>query len=113
MKKRVLIIGGVLFAAIVISGFFIPVQLSAPPDVRTIVDHTNQIYVSPTCFNDAQLSNYLQESDLGEAQQLNYNAESDCTRNSLVEKDVTLNIALLKMLGVVRGKWSSDVWEKQ
>ncbi|RSL31128.1 hypothetical protein D7Z54_22710 [Salibacterium salarium] len=111
--KGTLIIGAILLAAIIISGFFIPIQLSAPPDVRTIVDHTNQEYVSPPCFNDAELSNYLQESYLGEAQQLDYKAESECTTNSLVEEDVTLNIALLKMLGLVGSKWSGSLWEKQ
>ncbi|MFZ4450264.1 hypothetical protein [Salibacterium aidingense] len=109
--KKILVTGMVLFLTAVISGFFIPVQLSAPPDVRVIVDHTNQIYASPPCFNKAQLSNYLQESDYGEAKELDYEPESTCTSASLIEEDVTMNAALLKLAGVMKSKWSDEMWK--
>ncbi|MDA3131032.1 hypothetical protein ACFPTR_00655 [Aliibacillus thermotolerans] len=104
-------ISGILFILLFISGFFIPIQLEAPPHVRMIVDHTYHVYVSPPCFNDADLTNYLQETDYKTAKELGYEPESSCTETSLVEESVPLNIALLKMIGVVATKWDASVWE--
>lgn len=104
-------IGGVLFLLVLLSGFFIPIQLEAPPHVRTIVDHTYKVYVTPPCFNDADLTNYLQETDYGTAKELQYEPESTCTEESLVEERVPINIALLKMIGVLSTKWDSSIWD--
>ncbi|WP_240375099.1 hypothetical protein [Bacillus piscicola] len=106
--KNLLIVGVMLCGALFISGFFIPVKISAPPDVRTIVDHTNLTYVTPPCFNEAELSNYLQETKYEQAKKLGYEPESACTTNSLTEKDVPANIALLKKAGLIETKWEKD-----
>ncbi|SFE41866.1 hypothetical protein [Alteribacillus iranensis] len=111
MKK--LINGAIiLFVILIVSGFLIPVQLTAPPDVRTIVDHTNQVYVTPPCFNEAELTNYLQETTYQEATELGYKPESSCTADSVVEEEVPINIALFKMMGLRETKWDDEaVWQ--
>ncbi|MGY4689705.1 hypothetical protein [Salibacterium sp. K-3] len=110
MKKWMMACIGLL-VVLVLSGFVIPIQLQAPTNVRVILDHTNQVYVTPPCFNDAELSNFLEESTYGEALQEEYEPESLCTSRSLKENDVTVNEALLKLTGLQPGKWSSDMWE--
>ncbi|MFD2704921.1 hypothetical protein [Salibacterium lacus] len=110
MRKWMMICTG-LAAALILSGFFIPVQLQAPTNVRVILDHTNQIYVSPPCFNDAKLSNYLEEATYGDASREGYEPASSCTSSSLTEENVTINEALLKLTGLQPSKWSSDVWD--
>ncbi|SFP03774.1 hypothetical protein [Salibacterium halotolerans] len=110
MRKRMMICTG-LAAALILSGFFIPVHLQAPTNVRVILDHTNQVYVSPPCFNDAELSNFLEEATYGEASKEGYEPASSCTSSSLTEQNVTIHEALLKLAGLKQSKWSSDIWE--
>ncbi|MFB4162541.1 hypothetical protein ACE1TI_01625 [Alteribacillus sp. JSM 102045] len=109
--RKILLLAAALLVLIVASGFFIPIQLSAPPDARTIVDHTNHTYVTPPCFNDAEVSNYLQETDYAHAQELEYEPESSCTEETLTEKNVPINIALLKTIGITETKWDDEtIW---
>ncbi len=109
--KNIVITAAAVLSLLVTLGFFIPIQLSAPPDARTIVDHTNHIYVTPPCFNQADLSNYLQEADYSEAKDLDYKPESSCTQETLIEKNVPINIALLKTIGISETKWDDEtIW---
>ncbi|WP_054635236.1 hypothetical protein [Thalassobacillus sp. C254] len=94
-----------LLGILIILGFFVSTSLYAP-SVRVIIDHTNQTYVSPPCFEEAELTNNLQEVALEHAVTLGYEAEAECTSDSLVEEDVPLNLALLKEMGIVPTKWA-------
>ncbi|MFC5712273.1 hypothetical protein ACFPU1_05725 [Thalassorhabdus alkalitolerans] len=95
-----------LLGILIILGFFVSTSLYAPEGVRVIIDHTNQTYVSPPCFEEAELTNNLQEVALEHAVTLGYEAEAECTSDSLVEEDVSLNLALLKEMGIVPTKWA-------
>jgi hypothetical protein len=50
-----------------------------PSDTRVIVDHTKKVYSAPECFDQAELSNHLEEVTYGYAIDLGYEAESSCT----------------------------------
>ncbi|SDG94189.1 hypothetical protein SAMN05192534_10187 [Alteribacillus persepolensis] len=102
---------GLAFIVLITAGLFIPIQLEAPPDARTIVDHNTRVYVTPPCFNQADMTNYLQETDYSEAKELGYEPESSCTVETLVEEDVPIVVALLKTIGVANTKWDDEfVW---
>ncbi|AXF55496.1 hypothetical protein [Salicibibacter kimchii] len=108
-KDRKLITGMLLtLAALLVGGFVIPVDVGAPSDTRTILDHSTQEYVSPSCIDEAEVTNYLQETNYGHALTLDYEPESGCSVDYYQESDVPLIVATLKTIGIVDQKWSAE-----
>ncbi|QQK80633.1 hypothetical protein HUG20_12480 [Salicibibacter cibi] len=108
-KDRKLITGLLLtFVALLVGGFLIPVDVGAPSDTRTILDHSTQEYVSPFCIDEAEVTNYLQETNYGHALSLDYEPESGCSVDYYQETDVPLFMAMLQTIGIVDKKWSEE-----
>lgn len=108
-KDRKLVIGLLLtLLALLVGGFVIPVDVGAPSDTRTILDHSTQEYVSPSCIDDAEVTNYLQETTYGHALSLDYEPESGCSGEYYQESGVPLFIAMLKTIGIVDQKWPEE-----
>ncbi|PSL50804.1 hypothetical protein B0H94_10280 [Salsuginibacillus halophilus] len=105
-KIIVIFIAAVMVLAAV--GFVVPVQLSAPPDARIVLDHTNETYVAPACFNDADVTNNLTETTYAEAKRVEYTPESVCTEHELTAQEVPLFMALLQWLGLVSHPWEES-----
>lgn len=82
MKKGTIILL-VLASALLILGFIIPVTVEPSADTRIIIDHTKEVYSTPACFDQADLTNNLEETTLGHAEELAYASESDCTTSEL------------------------------
>ncbi|SDI65900.1 hypothetical protein [Natribacillus halophilus] len=97
-----------VIVVLLVGGFVINVDVSAPSETRTIVDHSTQEYVSPTCIDDAEVTNYLQETTYSHALSLDYEAESTCSVEFFQESDVPLFMAMLQMIGVYDQKWSEE-----
>lgn len=57
----------------------VPLPLAPPGGTRIVLDHTQQVYIAPPCFEQAGATNYLTETTWAEAQQKGYDAESACT----------------------------------
>ncbi|MBU8907823.1 hypothetical protein [Desertibacillus haloalkaliphilus] len=105
MKKLLLIS---VIIAIVIVAFFIKITPTAPDQTRMIIDHTHHVYVSPPCFDQAELTNYLEETTLEKALATGYEPESACTEASLVGEPRSIAIALFEKVGLVEPNWGRD-----
>jgi hypothetical protein len=82
MKKGTLIwvaLAGVL----IIAGLIIPISVNPPGDTRVIIDHTQKVYSAPECFDQADLTNNLEETSIEHALDLEYSSESSCTDQEL------------------------------
>lgn len=76
MKKGTLVL--VILVAIILIGLLVPVTV-VPSDSRVILDHTYNVYSAPACYDQANLTNNLEESTLRFANELGYESESSCT----------------------------------
>ncbi len=104
MKKSpfVLIIIVVVFLAI---GFLVQTTPTAPDHARIIIDHTHKVYASPPCFDQADLTNFLDETTLAQAINLGYQPESSCTSQSLVAQSQPI---LFHLFGFSDVPWGKD-----
>lgn len=68
---------------LLILGFIIPISVPPAADTRVIIDHTKKVYSAPACFDDAELTNFLEEVTLQHALSLEYDSESSCTDEQL------------------------------
>ncbi|WP_078553024.1 hypothetical protein [Bacillus alkalicellulosilyticus] len=85
MKRYIILVVGLLLI-LLIASFVIKVTPTAPNQTRMVIDHTYQIYIAPPCFNDAEVTNYLEETTLERALQLDYEPESACTVDALTDE---------------------------
>lgn len=83
-----------LAGILLLIGFIVPITVNPSPESRTIVDHTLQVYSAPECFDQADLTNNLEETTYGRALELEYESESDCTTDAfaVVQKPLLLAI---------------------
>ncbi|MGG4552060.1 hypothetical protein [Paenibacillus humicus] len=95
-----------LVALILLSLFFIPINAKPSGQTRMILDHTLHVYVSPPCFDVAQVTNNIAESTLNRAKELQYDADAQCTTDSLMSKKMSVMDALLSSLGIIKGPWN-------
>ncbi len=81
---------------LVIIGLIVPVQVHPRDDFRIIIDHTKKVYVAPACFDDADVTNNLEETTLKHALHLQYEPESSCTSEELVPVKKPFLIAIFQ-----------------
>ncbi|MBO0994378.1 hypothetical protein [Bacillus sp. SD088] len=104
-KNRYLVILMVLIGIIVISSFFIPKETKPSPSTRVIIDNTYRTYIAPMCFDKADVTNWIDETSLKKAKELNYKPHSSCTENALKGEKDTLFTSILGELGILENKW--------
>src|SRR5690625_697136 len=107
-KKRVFITILFFIAIMIIISFLIPKETKPSPDTRIILEHNYKTYIAPRCFQDADATNYIQDSVLEEAQYLNYDPHDSCTETELESEMESMFISLLKDIGFLNKKW--DNW---
>src|SRR5690606_16331527 len=95
----------ILFGVI---GSFIKTIPIAPPEARMIIDHTLKVYVAPPCFDEADVTNYLEETTFERAVELNYKPESSCTEQAVIGEPRSLLDGVLQSIGLKQGQWSKD-----
>src|SRR5699024_11621096 len=83
---KFIVIVGIL--CLIIS-FFIPKETKPSDSTRVILDHHVETYIAPICFEEANASNFLDETTLKQAQEMNYEANSDCTKEALKDRKST------------------------
>lgn len=71
------------------------------PETRVILEHSFHTYIAPSCFEEADATNFLEESTLAEAQELEYPAHSSCTEKAFEGNRDSGFIRLMKELGIM------------
>lgn len=103
--RKVLYIIAFLVVVIIIS-FIIPKETTPPDDTRIILEHTYEKYIAPTCFEQANASNFLEEATLKQAHELNYDANDTCTEQFFQSEKDYLFISIMKSIGIISSKWN-------
>ncbi len=104
MKKTAVIVSVLIL--MVIASLFIPVSVSPPDDTRIILDHDTRTYIAPPCFQNANASNFLEETTLQKALEQNgYRPEGACTSNKLKAKKTSVLQWFLLKTGMTKGQW--------
>ncbi|WP_332691210.1 hypothetical protein [Halalkalibacter lacteus] len=85
MKKGTLI-WIVLAGVLLLVGLTVPISVTSPDNTRVIIDHTYKVYSAPGCYDQAELTNNLEETTFDHAKDLAYVSESSCTDNELLEQ---------------------------
>src|SRR5699024_2332646 len=88
MKKGLLIVG-ILLIGLIVVGFTFEKETKPKDDTRLILEHTYKTYIAPPCFEDADATNYLEDSDIEMAKQLEYEPNDTCT-----EETISLKLSL-------------------
>lgn len=106
--KRGLIIVGALVVVLLVLSFIIQKETKPSDNTRVIIEHTYSTYVAPPCFNDADVTNFLEDSTLGAAIDMDYDPHDNCTEEAYKNEKNSLFISLLKDIGFLQKKW--DNW---
>lgn len=105
MKKKAVL--GILIVLILLIGvsLFVPININPPANTKIILEHTYKTYIAPPCFDQAQATNNLGESNLGKALELNYKADSSCTEDHLKPVQKLVIQILAEKIGLISGNW--------
>ncbi|MBD2868996.1 hypothetical protein [Paenibacillus arenilitoris] len=104
-KRKIGIASGLLIAMVLLL-FVIPWPFRPPADTRLILDHTEEVYIAPPCFEQAGATNYLTESTWSKAKASGYRPESACTSDRLKPVPVSLWNWIRERTGVLPSPWS-------
>ncbi|WP_373895867.1 hypothetical protein ACUL41_11245 [Virgibacillus natechei] len=107
MKKKtwIVVLVLILIGVILITGFIIPKETHPSADTRIILEHTKSTYIAPSCFEQSNPTNYLEDAQLQDAEDLNYEANGACTENAFESEQDSLIVSLLKDIGILDKKW--------
>lgn len=108
MMKKIFITLLVIIALTFVASLFIQKETKPSAHTRIILEHHYQSYIAPKCFEQSEVTNYLEDSRLGVAEQLNYVPFNTCTETELTSEKDSLFISLLKDIGLLSKKW--DNW---
>ncbi|ANU26602.1 hypothetical protein [Planococcus versutus] len=89
-----------LLVAALIFWFFLPRENEPAPESRVVLEHSFRTYIAPSCFEQADATNFLEEATLGEAKDLNYPPHSDCTEKAFEGNRDSGFTRLMKELGL-------------
>ncbi|UJL47785.1 hypothetical protein KFZ58_08015 [Virgibacillus sp. NKC19-16] len=107
MKKKTLILVLVLIGIILIAGFTIPKKTHPSADTRIILEHNKSTYIAPSCFEQSDPTNFLEDAELQDAEDLNYEANGACTEDAFESEQDSLVVSLLKDIGILDKKWDN------
>lgn len=100
-KNKIWILAGAAAAAALLVFLFIPRDNTPPPTARVVLEHTYRTYIAPSCFQGADATNFLEESTLQHAEELNYPPHSDCTEKAFAGTRESRITSILKEFGIV------------
>lgn len=106
-KNNIWIILGILAAVSFLLFLFVPRENVPPPNTRVVLEHTHRTYIAPSCFQEADATNYLEESTLQKAKDLNYPPHTECTAEAFEGNVESRFTSILKEFGVIE-KESED-----
>ncbi len=106
--KRILITSLIVIVLAIIMSFLIEKETKPSASTRVVIEHHYQTYIAPRCFDQNEVTNFLEDGTLGKAQELNYDPHNECTEEALAGEKEALFISLLKDIGIISKKW--DNW---
>lgn len=108
MMKKIVITSLLIVMLAVIVSLFIQKETKPSADTRVIIEHHYQTYIAPSCFDQTEVTNYLEDGTLGKALESNYDPHDDCTEQALASEKESLFVSVLKDIGLISKKW--DNW---
>lgn len=96
MKKGTWIIIGIVLIAVLL--LFLPLADRTSGSERVVVDHTLHEIVHPICFDQAEITNYIDEVSYSRAiDELEYTVKDECSKGYLQEgKESVISKNILK-----------------
>lgn len=95
MKKSTTIVIVLVLAAVLM--LVLPLADKTSGSERVIIDNTQHEIVHPSCFDQADLTNYLDEVSYSRAtEELGYTVEDECSREYLEEGKESVISKILK-----------------
>lgn len=108
MKRKTLVsVLALALLAIAVIWFFMPQVNEPSTESRVVLEHTHRTFIAPSCFEESEPTNFLEESTLGRAQELNYPAHTECTEQAFEKNQDSPAVRLMKELGL-REKTQTD-----
>ncbi|RNF39091.1 hypothetical protein [Planococcus salinus] len=101
MKQKLTIAAAVLFAGALVALLFLPRDNQPGPDTRVVLEHNYRTYIAPSCFQEADPTNFLEESTLEHARELGYPPNAECTEKAFEGNNDSRFVSLMKELGVM------------
>ena len=102
MQKKKLWTGILILAAAAFLIYFLTPRENVPaPSTRVILEHTQRTYIAPSCFEEAGATNFIEDSTLQNAKDLNYPPHSDCTEEAFQSNNDIPFVNLMKELGIM------------
>lgn len=90
--------------AIAVIWFFMPQDNEPSTESRVVLEHTHRTFIAPSCFEESEPTNFLEESTLGHARELNYPAHTECTEKAFESNQDSPAVRLMKELGLMEKK---------
>lgn len=106
-KKSIWSLFSLLAAMAILIFLFVPRDNNPPPNTRVVLEHTYRTYIAPSCFQEADATNFLEESSLQQAKEMDYPPHSACTTEAFKRNKESRFTSILKEFGVVE-KESED-----
>jgi len=106
-KMNIWVLLSILAAIAFLIFLFVPRENVPPPNTRVVLEHTYRTYIAPSCFQEADATNFLEESTLQQAKELDYPPHSDCTIEAFTGNNESRFTSILKEFGVIE-KESED-----
>lgn len=92
MQKKIVLI---IIAVIIIAVLLLPLVDKTSGTTRVIVDHTTSEIVHPTCYDQAGLTNWIDEMSLSNAvNELEYNIIDECSKEYLAEGKTSILVRI-------------------
>lgn len=81
---------------------FLPRDNAPSPDARVVLEHTYRTYIAPSCFEQSDPTNFIEDSTLEKARELGYPPDSACTEQAFKSNTDSFFIDFLKELGILK-----------
>lgn len=100
-KKTVWGAAIILVSAALIALLFLPRENNPSPDERVVLEHTYRTYIAPSCFEESNPTNFIEDSTLQQARELGYPPDTACTKKAFQGNHDSFFIDFLKELEIL------------
>jgi hypothetical protein len=100
-KKTIWTAAILLAAAALIALLFLPRENLPSPDARVVLEHTYRTYIAPSCFEESNPTNFIEDGTLERARELGYPPDTACTEKAFQGNNDSFFIDFLKELGIL------------
>lgn len=90
----------VLAAAALIALLFLPRENLPSPNARVVLEHTYRTYIAPSCFEESDPTNFIEDSTLERARELGYPPDTACTEKAFQGNRDSFFVDFLKEVGI-------------